>query len=446
MALRGRHLRVLVHLPIVPMALLLLGLCVGSPPVRASERGAASCGGSAIASLPPTSAIGPHITLSHAVGPAGMSEVIFGVGWQAGAQVSVDLDMPQPGHTFFVLQRTVASGTVSSDGTFRMPAFLIPSLPGCGPDPGAPGSAMTPVDFVAYTPNQKLVATAEFTYTAQPTLTYTGDASPRPGSALPLVGTNWEPGERITITFTGLPSSQAQSGVSATSGLLPNGTLLAHADQHGELFSSYLLPDTLAPRSGVSIQATGNGPLYGRVLAPVLTLFVEPAVLPTIALDRASGSVTDAIVVRGARWYPGDAVQIAYCRGQNTVPQVDGLRCEPFLSEALATVTVDQRGAFSATVHLPSNARVGPITIQALVPNDVFGLAVYAQGAAYQIVPPPVPWDRLHPRLAFALGILRPAVPALALALALLAGYFWRRRRTSRTVEYSHALPPSQRV
>lgn len=440
MACRGIRHRRCIALALTS-TLLLLVISTGWPMVgRAFVSGtASSCGGGQNITLPSTSASGPRITLAHPTGPIGMWESISGAGWPAISAVIIDLDVPQPNGTFTVALHAIASAKANPSGTISIPGFQVPAPYGCAV--GATGDPGTRVDFIASTPDGKLVAKAEFTYTAQPTLSYTGGSHPQPGTAIALLGAQWEANERVTITFTQAPLSQMFTGPGAPPQPLPNGTLHVQADGHGMLSTSYTLPDTLEPRSMVFIQATGNGPLYGTVTVPGLQFIVAPAVPPTIMLDRPSGTVTDAIMVRGARWVPGDTIDIVYCRGDIPAPQTGGPACDLTVSAALATVTVDQRGAFTVKVYLPSSARTGPITIEALVPNDSSGLAAYMQSAAYQIVPPPVPWSRVHPRLAFLLNILRPAIPALALALALLAVYFWRRWRVSRIRAQETAQP-----
>lgn len=412
---------------------LLLVIRVGWPPaarVFASGTHSACGGGGQNVSLPPTSASGPRITLAHPTGPMGMSELISGTGWPADTQVTIDLDVPQPDGTFAVALHAIAlvKGT-SASGTFSLPGFQVPYPGGCVS--GATGDPGTIVDFVASTPDNKLVAKAAFTYTAQPTLLYNGDPNPLPGAIITVQGTQWEAHERVTITITQLSPAQQSASPGTSPQPLPNDTVHVQADGHGMFSASYQLSDTLEPRTLLLIQVTGNGPLYGTVTAPQIQLVVAPAIRPTVTLDRSSGTVTDAITVRGAHWVPGDSIEIMYCRSTTPAPKTGGLPCDPNLSAALATVTVDQGGAFAAAVYLPSNARIGPITIEVVVPNDTSGLTYYIQSAIYQIVPPPLPWSRVHPRLAFLLNILRPAVPALALALALLAIYVWR-RRTSR--------------
>lgn len=436
MARRDQGLR-RVALLCLSLALLMLAsvgdvLAVGLAPVAHAASGgvASACGDAPQTSI--TDAGGASLTLGHTSGPPGMTQTVAGAGWPAGAQISLDLDLPLTSGSGegAMLQGSVASANVAPDGTFSMPGFLVPIPAGC--DGGGIGLQ---VDFVAHTPDGKYVASAAFTYTAQPAVSF-GSSTPIPaGATLQMLGSAWEANEAITLTVSVAPPNVQVGSAApppATTQPLPDGTVTTHADAQGQFNAIYALPPTLVPRSTLLVQTTGKGPLYGTVTAPLLQTAVLPAVMPTIALNRTSGTVTDAITVRGTHWYPGDSVNVTYCRGQAIQPGENALRCQPEVSETLAVVTVDASGGFTSSVHLPSDAQTGDITIQALVPNDIFGLSVYAQDAPYTIVPPPLPWDRVHPRLAFALSILKPALPALAIALLLLAAYLWNRLRHRR--------------
>jgi hypothetical protein len=103
------------------------------------------------------------------------------------------------------------------------------------------------------------------------------------------------------------------------------------------------------------------------------------------------------------------------------------------MAQRLGQATVDTTGRFQARVTLPQNARTGPIAIQARVPNDLFGLDVYAQARPFTILPTPPPWYVAHPRLVWALRTF--SVP-LTLALVAAGFFIWRRmrRRVARPV------------
>ena len=439
MAHACRGLRGAITVLCVSLALLVAASSGGVPvALAAGGGGASSCGGGGPTTVPTNTPGGPSILLSHTTGPVGMAEIVTGAVWPAGVQVSLDFAEQAPDRTYYLLHSSVVSATVHPDGTFAMPSFFMPDANSCGATAGP--SPNSKVVYVVHTPDNAYAAQAEFTYTAQPTLGLGYLQHATAGAQLTLTGAFWEPNETMAVSFSSSAPNVNEVAASAT----PVGTLNTRTDGYGGLNASYTLPATLLPRLNLYIQATAKGPLYGTVISQQIQMQVFPAHMPTLTLSRSSGTVNDAITVRGANWYPGDTVTITYCRWQTILSDLQVLRCDPSQSQTLTAVTVDAAGHFSTSIHLPTSAQNGPITIQALVPNDVFGLAVYAQAAPYTIVPPPPPWSAVHPRQAFALSILKPALPALALALILLGVYLWRRRsRTARSTGV--ALPERDR-
>lgn len=431
MVQRCEWLRRMLAAPGIALALLLCAALSGGPAAaHPAGRGSAhSCGGNPPTTAPTTASGGPTIALGHASGPPGMSESITGAGWPAGAHVTAELDVRQSDSSYQLGQQSLATATTSPDGSFSMAGFAIPYPPGCS---ATSGQGIQTV-FIVRTQDNKIAATTAFTFTPQPTLEPRDSLHPRTGQPFTVDGTGWEPGEAMTIVYSLGAPVEYQNGITSTSSAppqpLPGGTITPHADAHGDVTASYTLPATLTPRSTLIIQATGTGPKYGTVVQLVpIQLLVFPDVPPTLTLDRASGTVSDSITVRGTSWYPFDTVNVTYCRGSFQTPNPSGLGCRPELSASLADVPVDAHGAFTTTVHLPSNAKTGPITIQALSANDNPSNPIYVQGALYSIVPPPLPWNKVHPHLAFVVSILMPALPALAIGLVLAAIYLWRRR------------------
>lgn len=362
-----------------------------------------------------------------------MSLAVSGQGWPAGAAVVLDVDTQASDGTLVILTTIATHTTAGPDGTFQTSPFAMPEQQSCVAD-----ASSSDVLVVARTGDGTVSADAPFSYTAQPTLVTTSSQQVKPGFAVSLTGENWEPGESVTITSGVLSTANLdcmqQTPPACPQGATPAPSATAHttASPYGDISLTYALPDGLPPRTGVLVQATGTGPLYGTFAAPPIEFLIRPAADPTIALDRLQGVAGVAVHVSGAHWYPGDTVVIEYCRGQNTSFAPNEPRCFPETTQTLGQATVDAQGRFSRTVSLPTNSRIGPILIQARVPNDVLGLAVYAQAAPFQIVPPPLPWDRQHPRLALALAVARPALPALALGALLLVAYVWSRRRARR--------------
>lgn len=420
-----------------------LSLALGSP-VHAATRGATAqaCGSTNLAPFTATPSAA-SITLSRTQGPPGMSLVVSGSGFPAGAPLLLDVDFAQTDGTLVPLMSAGVRPTVGPDGSFQTSPFPLPYEPGCGPAPS------TKIVFVAHTSDDAVSATAPFVYTPAPTLQSDSQEQVKPNFAVTLSGQNWEPNEQVTIT----------SGILATPILscpptvppicdtpaspAPAATIQVTADAQGNLSFSYALPGGLPPRTGVLVRATGTGPRYGTIEATPIEFLIRPSDDPTIALSRTEGEAGVAVVVRGDHWYPGDPVTIEYCRGQNTSIAPGEPRCLGNTTQWLGQTTVDAAGRLNATVSLPTNARTGPVLIQARVENDVLGLAVYAQAAPFEIVPQPLPWSQQHPRAALALTLARPAAPALALGLLLLAAHLWSRRRSRRTRPGAHAADPS---
>lgn len=419
-----------------------LGMVGGTADASAHASAPRSCGASGASGAPASAPAavgmtGASITLSRTKGPVGMSLSLSGTGWPAGVTIAVDEDAQLRDGTMHTLGRAPVSLVTGIDGTFQTDSFVIPDLQACEAGP------LHDIYFVAHTPDNTVSAEAPFAYTPPPTLDSHSGQQVRPGFAVSLTGENWEPGEQVTITSGVLATPQLACAPQIPPACqqqatpVPSATVHATASDTGEISMNYSLPGGLAARSGVLVQATGTGPLYGTVTAAPLEFLILPAMDPTINLDKATGVAGAAVSVRGDHWYPGDTVQIEYCRDQNMTigPGLGGgsgqgeLRCDPQSAQTLGAVIVDASGRFSTTVSIPTDARIGPITIQARVPNDAFGLLIYAQAAAFQIVPPPLPWNRQHPRMALALAIARPAVPALILGVLLLAVYVWSRRR-----------------
>lgn len=391
-----------------------------------------SCGSNPTATSTPSQSAA-SISLSKTQGPPGMFLSLTGSGWPAGIPVVVDVDVPQPDGTILTLVSVGIHTKASADGTLPSTPVQVPRMPGCS------AVQYANVLFVAHTTDNSVGAQAPFTYMATPTLESQSYEPVRPNVAVSLSGQNWEPGEQVTITSGVLSSPhlpcapQVPPLCENPTKPVPSATTHTNADDHGQISLSYVLPVGLPPRTAVLVQATGTGPQYGTIAAAPIEFLIGPALDPTITLERSQGAPGVAVVVRGDRWYPGDAVTLEYCRGEDGASIAPNEpRCPPQSAQWLGQTTVDTHGRFSRTLSVPTNARVGPILIQARVENDVMGLVVYAQAAPFQIVPPPLPWSQQHPRLALAVAIAQPAAPAAALGVLLLAAYIWSRRQQHR--------------
>ncbi|MGH2514245.1 MAG: hypothetical protein ACRDHP_01180, partial [Ktedonobacterales bacterium] len=173
MSTRGGRFCRLVAVLLAALALFVAGAASKSPIVYAAQaEPESSCGTGPPVAMPGSTAGSPTILLGHASGPVGMSEVITGSGWPAGARVSVDLDYQQPDHSLMLAQFAVTEANVRSDGTLSMPVFPIVGAPGCA-EPSGPNQSVR-VIFVAHTTDEQYFAKGVFTYAAQPTLSLTG--------------------------------------------------------------------------------------------------------------------------------------------------------------------------------------------------------------------------------------------------------------------------------
>jgi hypothetical protein len=416
----GHRRRLAAWLALAGVLALLVAM-VGVP--RAQAAGPGGC--SSAPFIPPPSNAG--LAFSRTVGPVGMLISVSGSGWAANQSVIIDGDAIQPDGSLVTAIPQVRVVTTGTDGTFQVASLSVPPPP-CGADPSK-------LVFYAYTPDGGYRAQVTFTYTASPSLECRSSPQVPQGNSVILTGENWEPRETITITAVAVPLSP----LSEPSGpVQPLPATQAVADMYGTFKVDVVVPDALRARTQVTLTAVGSGPLYGKVSSQPIYLLVVPELAPTLSLARTSGTVSESIRVTGQQWIAGDTVQIEYCRVDSitTSGSFTGLqeRCDPAMTEPLASTTVSDAGTFDVHVKLPANAHSGLILLQARVPNDVFGLTIYAQAVPYTIVLPPPPWSAVHPRLALLLRIAQPAVPAAVLGVLLLAGTWWyrRRQRTSR--------------
>jgi hypothetical protein len=319
----------------------------------------------------------------------------------------------------------LAQGTAGADGSLSLPQFRAPVMQTCSSLGGSAdgGDAL----FLVHTLDGRVRAPLMFTYLAYllaPQISTPGvGQTVSPGLRLTLNGTRWEPNERVTITPMRAPWNPAPQQMPAWQPI-PSSVVSVTADSQGAF--SVTLPALDEPaETQITVFAEGSGPRYGDVGVYGNYYVLLPKVYPTLHLDQRGVYAGGSVTVSGDHWPANVSGVVEYCRGQEGLPDMVGLRC--LGGQHLGAFQTDSSGHFSVTTHLPANAALGPITIQALIPTAPFGLIVYAQGQPLSIVPI---FAEAHPRLARLLGLAPYLAGALVLLLALaVAGVVLIRRR-----------------
>lgn len=370
--------------------------------------------------------------LNRKQGTIGTTLMVTGSDWPAGASVLVDLYVKQPNNTYFSYSAFIGpltKGTTSSGGTIALAPFHAPPVGTCT---GGFSGAQDGGDVLL------LVHTADGRHRMPLTFTYINyndgpqvgiNSSQDPfnsGKSVAVTGLHWEPRERVTLTQQTAPRTDTPQPLNFTT--TPNAAVSVTTDDQGNFVA--ILPEAnVAPETWIMVETDGTGPRYGDVGLSTGPLPLPPPIFPSIHLDQIAVSQGSALTVTGDHWLPGQPGVIEYCRGENTMPGIVGLRCEPFLSEQLGTFVADGAGHFVAHVRMPSNARFGSVTVQARLPDDTFGMVIYAQAQPLAVAPT---YAQLHPRRVWVMAHW-PYFAASAIALLALLGalvvWLLRRRR-----------------
>ncbi|MGH2503911.1 MAG: hypothetical protein ACRDID_15480 [Ktedonobacterales bacterium] len=365
-------------------------------------------------------------------GTIGTTLAVTGSGWPAGASVLVDLYVKQPNNTYFgygAFFGALTKGTASSGGTIALAPFHAPPVGTCtGTFSGAQDGG--DVLLLVHTADGRHRMPLTFTYISYndgPQVGINSSQDPfNSGKSVAVTGLHWEPHERVTLTQQTAPREVNPAPLNFTA--TPNSAVSVTTDDLGNFVA--ILPEAnVAPETWIMIETEGTGPRYGDVGLSAGPLPLPPPIFPSIHLDQMSVSQGGALTVTGDHWLTGQPGVIEYCRGENTIPGMVGLRCDPFLSEQLGTFVADGAGHFVAHVRLPLDARFGSVTVQARLPDDEFGLVIYAQAQPLAIAPT---YAQLHPRrewvIEHAWYLAAGAIALLAL-LGALAVWLLRRRR-----------------
>ncbi len=434
--LRWRWLGLRAPLPVVGLALLAMAAgVVSAPTTRASGPGPCATITSADkAQHALTMAGGVTARLSRTQGTVGTELTATGAGWPAGATVLVDVYIKRNGAVF--AEAPLTQAVVSANGTFTTAQFLAPRSVVCSSlsetSDGRPtdGGSML---LLIHTRDGKARALVTFTY-----LTYdlgpwiipaSAGSALAPGTALAFTGAHWEPGEQVTLTPMAAPGSFTLALFPPPSAFqpVPGLAVSATADENGA-FSAVVPGFDEPPGTLVEVIAQGTGPRYGTVSVSNFIYQMLPKIFPSIHLSEIAVNAGGALTVTGDHWPANVAGVIEYCRGETTLPDMVGLRC--LGGQHLGDYQTDSAGRFSATVHMPTNAALGSVTVQARIPNAPFGLAVYAAAQPLAIAPT---FAQAHPRLmrlsAVAPYLAASAVGVVVLLIALLLVVRRRQRR-----------------
>lgn len=397
---------------LVALGLTLSATFVATPAAQASGPGpcaAITSTDQAQAAVAPAG--GVTARLSRTQGTVGTALSVTGAGWPANTFVVVNMVLKKY-NQIGVDAVAVAHAMTSASGALDIPQFHAPNIIECesmnvrSPDGGT-------MMFLVHTLDGRARQPLVFTYLPSPTLTssMTGVGAVA-GATMTLTGAGWESNETVTITPM---THSAYTSYDFPFAPLPNAAFTVTADASGAFTISYRLPN-VPPETEVALSVQANGPRFGDVsYLTEVDYTTLPTIFPSIHLSEIAVNPGGALTVTGEHWLPQRPIIIEYCRGENTIAGMVGLRCDPLLAEQLAIVQADASGHFSARVRLPANARLGSVTVQARIPGGQFGLVVYAQGQPLAIAPT---YAEAHPRLM----ALRAAAPYLAgSALALLA-------------------------
>ena len=420
----------LTGMTVAAICLVIAGAIGMTPTARASGPGPCAAA-TPQGSLAPAG--GASARLSRTQGVIGTAVSVTGSRWPAGAPVSIDAYETRNGATYMA-SANLAQGTAGADGSLSLPRFRAPVMITCSSLGGSVdgGDAL----FLVHTLDGRVRTPLMFTYLAYllaPQISTPGvGQTVSPGLRLTLNGTRWEPNERVTITSMRAPWNPAQQQMPAWQPI-PGSVVSVTADSQGAF--SVTLPALDEPaETQITIFAEGTGPRYGDV--GIYTLEYEyimlPQVYPTLHLDQSGVYAGGSVTVSGDHWPAHVSGVVEYCRGQEGLPDMVGLRC--LGGQHLGDYQTDSAGHFSVTVHLPANAALGPITVQARIPTAPFGLIVYAQGQPLSIVPT---FAEAHPRLTRLIGMAPYLGGALVLflALAVVIVVLVRRRRGGAQVE-----------
>ncbi len=180
------------------------------------------------------------------------------------------------------------------------------------------------------------------------------------------------------------------------------------------------------PETQITFFASANGPRDGDFSIMLNNFFsVVPMAPSTLTLSRSAALAGGSVTLTGTNWPVNQTIQISYCRGAGQTT------CDPRVSASLASAPTDSAGHLHVTIQIPTDARPGPITIQAAPVSSPFAYVVYTQAFPFSVL---YPFAQAHPRLELALRALPYAIAALLVALIALGVWLVERRRRGPTL------------
>lgn len=379
-------------------------------------------------------------------GTGGTLLSISGSGWPANTTVEVDGWSDNMGDMLY--DDIMAKVKTTASGAFQTQQFRLDMV--C-PWLGWTNVKIAPVTvlFVAHTLDgtfQTVSHRAQMIFTYLPSPLFNG-AQPEQatltathaGDTARIVSTGWTPGDHITITT--LVAAWPQTPVGPYYGPPPittptsSGDITTTTNSSGSFSLTYHVPDA-APLSTVLLLLHTSDSRYGDVsIYPFSTFMLYPTIFPTTLLAERTSLAGGALTVTGDHWLPNQQIDIEYCRGL-AYDSYHHLYCSQFASESLGAVRTDGSGHFFVQVHLPSNARLGDITVQARLDGASvimeWDARPFAAAQPVTIVAPTVTltYAQIHPRRVWVEAHWPYfAASALALLTLLVALGIWLMRR-----------------
>jgi hypothetical protein len=371
--------------------------------------------------LPTTSPRGGvRASLSRAGGVSGSTDTLTGSGWPAGATVELRLGAHN-GQGVWVDPMPFVQGVADASGHVTIRAFQTPPIEQCmTKDMRHFGDNQAL--FVAQTPDARARVSLLFTFHPTPQLVSQQLGTVAGGQLVEMAGAGWEPGQVVIITpgVLSWPSDGYPTYDPATFQRLLSAATTVSAQRDGTFAITATIPQE-PPETQITYFATASGPRNGDVSVQLAGTFsVRPAGETTLTLSRSAALAGAAVTLTGTNWPADQAIRIEYCR-EHTMPL-----CRDEYSQTLAVTHADGAGRLNVTVHIPADARPGPITIQVNVTASPFDLGTYAQTWPFQVL---YPFAQAHPRLEMAIHASPFAAAALLIALLALAQWLTTQRR-----------------
>ncbi len=447
--MRRRALGLRTLLLVVGMLCLTLGAATGAEPAthasHASGEGPCSPITAHDLAQPMATPKGHAWThLSRMQGTGGTLLSLIGGAWPANSPIEVDLATDSLGQLWY--NGILSQATTSASGAVRMPEFRLPELTYC-PYTTTPSSVTvllivhTPAigPFNGNPPNIQASQPIIFTYMSSPNFTFPAannsffGGDELAGASMPITSAGWAPGERVTISpiLTAWPNPNPAGAryapINTPGGV--QGAFTMTADMRGAFSVPYHLP-AVAPATLVSFWVHADDARFGDIgFFASASFFILPAIYPSLKLAQRTLIAGGTLTLEGDHWLPNQHGVIEYCRGL-AYDTTHALYCNRYATQTLGAFTSDSTGHFFAQVHLPGNARLGDITVQALIgdPSVITSSEspVFAQAQPLTIVPvvTPLTYAQIHPRrvwlLAHAPYLAGGALAALAALVGLL--------------------------